>query len=632
MPSFIPTEEHDKIPQAANRVDFDELDASLNARIEPLLEQWFADKKMKQQGEWFKIGNKGSLSVNAYDGHWHSHETGDEGKGLISLYQWRYGIGSIGDAANELASESNIVRMPIKERPKPKPKPRFELAMTTPSSLPDWWEKPSVQYKYNTRDGNPAMIVARFDRADGKDIRQASWVKDSEGNEQWQFITAPVEKSLLYRGELISKYPARPVLIVEGEKCVNAAEKALPDWLVLSWQGGSSTAHKADWSGLEGRRVIIWPDNDDAGQKAASKIKQHIGHAKVIRQNSDKPKGWDLADAIDEGWTAEGILDEIKAAESEIWDQLQRRKFDPTNLAEPSIPAMTIRDRPIITRGNLLTLVAPDKSGKSHVMGAMMRSVAFGGCNLGIESTAGGRAAYCDFEQDREDFEHLIMHQVGLDVKNVSAYHLTGYGHKEAKAAIFDILRNEQDLTALFIDGYADLIGDVNDAEQSNQLVSELMAAAEKFNVAIIGVLHLNPGSEDKSRGHLGSQLGRKSQTVLQIKRDGDRRIMFTQRARKKPLDEKDGVVFEWSDQKHGFVELDFTPGDAKAFELREKRRSLLNDIILATGVTSWNVDDLDAAIMTSQGCKSRQAKNIRREMVDLDLFSKKGAFFVADL
>ena len=182
------------------------------------------------------------------------------------------------------------------------------------------------------------------------------------------------------------------------------------------------------------------------------------------------------------------------------------------------------------------------------------------------------------------------------------------------------------------IDGYADLIGDVNDAEQSNQLVSELMAAAEKFNVAIVGVLHLNPGSEEKSRGHLGSQLGRKSQTVLQIKRDGDRRVMFTQRARKKPLDEKDGVVFEWSDQKHGFVELDFTPGDAKAFELREKRRSLLNDIILATGVTSWSVDDLDAAIMASQGCTSRQAKNIRREMVDLELFSKKGAFFVADL
>jgi DNA primase len=38
---------------------------------------------------------------------------------------------------------------------------------------------------------------------------------------------------------------------------------------VLTWSGGANAVAKADFSPLQGRNVIIWPDNDEPGFKAA---------------------------------------------------------------------------------------------------------------------------------------------------------------------------------------------------------------------------------------------------------------------------------------------------------------------------------------------------------------------------
>lgn len=303
------------------RIDFKELDAQLACDVEGHVREWFHDRLIKRKGDWWRIGNKGGLAVHTIDGHWadfslNEDKPTDKGAGLLSLYAWQTGK-EAKEAAAELSDGSNVV--PFKSKPskpsKPKPKPRFELAMTPPEGKPQWWKTPSAQYEYKTREGMFVMVVARFDTDEGKDIRQASWLKDEKGEIGWQFKTAPLDKNLLYRGELLAANSDKPILIVEGEKCVEAVEGLLNDWLVLSWQGGSSTASKSDWSGLDGREVVIWPDNDDAGIKAANDIRQYVAHAKIVTPPNDKPKKWDLADAVAEGWKAEGILEEIKNAQ-----------------------------------------------------------------------------------------------------------------------------------------------------------------------------------------------------------------------------------------------------------------------------------------------------------------------------
>lgn len=89
--------------------------------------------------------------------------------------------------------------------------------------------------------------------------------------------------------------------------------------MVLCWPGGSNGIGKVDWSPLKGRDVTLWPDADDAGVKAMLGWSNDAGDcrpgvasyahragARSIRliDAEGRPKGWDIADALDvDGWT-----------------------------------------------------------------------------------------------------------------------------------------------------------------------------------------------------------------------------------------------------------------------------------------------------------------------------------------
>jgi hypothetical protein len=107
------------------------------------------------------------------------------------------------------------------------------------------------------------------------------------------------------------------LLVVEGEKCAKAAEKVFSDWLVVTSPGGANAAAKADWTPLQNRQVVIWPDADEAGatySNDVASILHGLGvpvrivdvHALASRTakgtTREPPPGWDVADATDEGW------------------------------------------------------------------------------------------------------------------------------------------------------------------------------------------------------------------------------------------------------------------------------------------------------------------------------------------
>ena len=71
------------------------------------------------------------------------------------------------------------------------------------------------------------------------------------------------------------------------------------------------------------------------------------------------------------------------------------------------------------------------------------------------------------------------------------------------------------------IDGISDLMYNTNDIEESDRVVGRLMALSTDYNCHIICVLHTNPNS-DKARGHIGSTLQRKAETVLFVHKVGD--------------------------------------------------------------------------------------------------------------
>ena len=72
----------------------------------------------------------------------------------------------------------------------------------------------------------------------------------------------------LYGLDRLHTRPEAPVVVVEGEKAADAAERLYPasrcDY-VAGWVEGR--AEGRNWEPLAGRRVLLWPDNDEPGRR-----------------------------------------------------------------------------------------------------------------------------------------------------------------------------------------------------------------------------------------------------------------------------------------------------------------------------------------------------------------------------
>ena len=88
-----------------------------------------------------------------------------------------------------------------------------------------------------------------------------------------------------------------PVVICEGEKAAAAVARA--GFTGASWIGGAKRAGQADYSRLPGRHVLVWPDNDPPGVKAAKVAAEKAAEwaaSVTVLPTLDGPDGWDAAD------------------------------------------------------------------------------------------------------------------------------------------------------------------------------------------------------------------------------------------------------------------------------------------------------------------------------------------------
>jgi len=96
------------------------------------------------------------------------------------------------------------------------------------------------------------------------------------------------------------------------------------------------------------------------------------------------------------------------------------------------------------------------------------------------------------------------------------------------------------------IDGYVDMLDNFNDLVECVDFTQSLMKYSTISKSHITGVLHLNPG-QDKARGHLGTILQQKCETVVIIKDEGQHSNVICQRSRgKKFLDFQISVDKNW--------------------------------------------------------------------------------------
>lgn len=166
----------------------------------------------------------------------------------------------------------------------------------------------SATWEYRDLEGRLVGYIHRFERnVDGKHIKELapmSWGRDSDtGKEAWCW-KGFVKQRPLYRGHLLKEFRDAPILVVEGEKTADAAQAIVGDeYLVVTWPGGGKAVKYVDWAGLKGREVVIWPDADEPGEKAASQIgeiltREGVKSCKKVILPAGLEPGWDLADDV----------------------------------------------------------------------------------------------------------------------------------------------------------------------------------------------------------------------------------------------------------------------------------------------------------------------------------------------
>lgn len=177
----------------------------------------------------------------------------------------------------------------------------------------------SMRWAYPGADGELQGYVVRFDTPGGKETRPLRYGR-MRGRIAWHYKGWGDGRPLYRLPQLLAADPITPVLVVEGEKAADAAALLLPEFVVVTSMNGARSAAKTDWRPAADRDVIIWQDNDEAGdgyaREVAAQVKAAGGFPRIVSIPDGAPEGWDLADPMPEGWDIELIRAAIAGSQA----------------------------------------------------------------------------------------------------------------------------------------------------------------------------------------------------------------------------------------------------------------------------------------------------------------------------
>jgi hypothetical protein len=192
-----------------------------------------------------------------------------------------------------------------------------------------------------------------------------------------------------------------------------------------------------------------------------------------------------------------------------------------------STPLLLKGDVPLFSSGEISLVTGSPKSKKTFLVSFLITALLSQNEYAGFTSKLQGNILLIDTEQGRRrtnsvvrriyrllnlDFAAQIPNFTAISIRELSANERLEVLEKAIKTESFSIV---------FLDGFADLVQNTNDLEECSRKVSQLMKLSEDHNTHICSVVHTNPNS-DKTRGHIGSELQRKCETVALVKKDSD--------------------------------------------------------------------------------------------------------------
>ena len=305
----------------------------------------------RQDGrEWVAINptrddrTAGSFKVNLDTGQWMDNATDDRGGDAVSLYAYLFNGECSASAASKgyknLAGgiQCEAARAILEKHDSsyfPSDDDDFMPARRTAKG--DYWEG---WHPYTGKlETYPEIDTSWFADKWGKEIeRWEFWRRDrlvfsvirfvlgktksdrpftiwSDGREyKWRAKAPKDEKYPLWNLPELEERVTDPVILCEGQKAASRGKACagLAGYVFTGWYGGAGNTQLSDWAPLRGRKVYFWPDADGPGRKAIKNLRElateYDIELEVVKVPTGVPKGWDLADAIEEGKDVQEIL------------------------------------------------------------------------------------------------------------------------------------------------------------------------------------------------------------------------------------------------------------------------------------------------------------------------------------
>ena len=253
-----------------------------------------------------------------------------------------------------------------------------------------------------------------------------------------------------------------------------------------------------------------------------------------------------------------------------------------TDVFEAPPVILRVGDSIVGTLGNFSASTGKAKSKKTFNVCAIVAAAMTGGTVLDYSASLPPEkrgVLYVDTEQSKFHCKRVlnrILRLAGLSADvhpaGLEFLCLRGFATKDRLKKIEDAIYEIDGLGLVVIDGIRDLAHDINSPGESTDLITKLMQWTDERKIHIHTVLHLNKG-DDNTRGHLGTELNNKAETVLQITKDDfDRDISFVAAMHIRDLD-FEPFAFRINDDALPELVENYQPrqsGAAKSFDYAE--------------------------------------------------------------
>ena len=300
-------------------------------------------------------------------------------------------------------------------------------------------------------------------------------------------------------------------------------------------------------------------------------------------------------------------------------------------------PMIAINGQAIATAGNIAVISGIQKSAKTSI--SMIFLAGF--IRYFIESIDGVPSEMmmqpakekANLHFDSEQAKHKYLSNIKAMLrrinkteipKNLYAYSLRGQSIEESLQMIAEtfVLAEKEcgGIHSCFIDGIADLVNSVNDELESNKIIKFFEDLATKYNCLIVAVIHRNP-NDSKVRGHLGSQLLRKAEAILCVKKEGDLSYITPEDLRTASNGDIPKLMFGYNKEKgyHCYV------GDYQGKEEPNKLEFYKNliDLIFKEPNQEIKSNDLIGQIEKLTSKSLSTVKNYLKDMEDYEMIYK---------